>query len=221
MRPAIPDSSSAAGSNDLSFSGVEHFSFTSEGDAADIITTGDGRDTLSGGDGNDILETGKGVDIVYGGNGFDRWFADKSFATAAIKIDLSKTAQQNYLNGGSVHDIEGMRLKTGAGDDRLTTTNLEMADLLETGAGDDRIVTPMSGADTVNGGTGNDTLVVVNAIDFDVTMTVAGSLTAGYSGVFDGALSHDVAFSGIENFSFTDHGSGANAIVTGDGNDTI
>ncbi len=208
-------------SSEIFFSGVEHIAFYADGNGADIITTGDGRDTLVGGDGNDILESGKGVDLIEGGAGIDVWFADKSFATAAIKINLTKAQPQSYLNGGSVLGIEGMQLKTGAGDDRLAVTNLEKADTLQTGAGDDRIVVPMSGADSVNGGTGNDTLVVVNTIDFDVTMTVAGSLAAGYSGVFDGALSHDVAFSAIENFFFTDQGSGANGIVAGDGRDTI
>jgi Ca2+-binding RTX toxin-like protein len=63
--------------------------------------------------------------------------------------------------------------------------------------------------------------VVVNTIDFDVSMAITGTLAAGYSGQFDGFGSHNLDFSGIEHFSFTDEGTGANAIVTGAGNDTI
>ena len=209
-------------SNDLTFTGVETISFTNEGATGDdIITTGDGNDTLSGGGGDDILESGKGNDLIDGGAGLDSWFADKSNTVAAIKIDLSKSSPQEYLNGGSVTGIEAMRLKTGAGDDKLATRNIEMADTLQTGAGDDRVTVRLVGSDSVNGGSGSDTLVVINAIDFDVTMSVTGSLGAGYNGMFDGFGSHNLSFSGIENIYFTDLGAGANAIVTGDGNDTV
>jgi Ca2+-binding RTX toxin-like protein len=79
----------------------------------------------------------------------------------------------------------------------------------------------------VNGGTGNDLLVVVNEIPGNqfadgvstTDFTVFGD--GSHSGVFNAAGINDITFSGIERFDYTDLAGGNDFIHTGVGNDTI
>ncbi len=212
-----------SGSNDLTFSGIEHFTFIDRGGNIDHITTGSGRDILKGGGGNDILNSGQGIDKVFGGSGLDIWEADKSFATTAININLNKAAS-HYLKTGVVKGVEGMNLTTGDGNDKLTSHKTAyMGDVVNSGAGRDVITMYSGGDDTIDGGAGRDRLVFVyketsSGID---TVSLTNNGGGSYSGWFNGSGSNDLTFTGIEHFTVVDRGGNNDRIITGNGKDTL
>lgn len=213
--------------NNLQFSGIERFIFTDKSNGNDVINTGAGNDVLRGGGGNDVLNGGQGRDVIDGGDGLDRWGGDTSFSNQAVTINLNGVS--TYLDTGKVRGIEAMDLVTGGGNDRITgynwSTDLQrnMADHVSTGGGNDVITYYMGGDDTIDGGSGNDRLVLFYQGDSnDVWLNdITGSLAGGYSGTFDGLGNNNVHFSGIERFVFTDLSNGNDLIKTGDGADVL
>ena len=211
------------GLNDVTFSGIEHFTFTDLGAGDDSLNTGDGQDVLNGGGGNDYLNSGGGIDVVDGGNGTDIWAADKSFATTAITIDLNQTVS-SYLGTGSVTNIEALRLTTGSGNDQITgSSSVRDRDIIDTGAGNDIITLWSGGDDIVDGGSGDDRLILTNTImGADVWLSPLTNDGGGsYSGFFNGLGTNDITFSGIEHITFTDLGAGDDSLNTGDGQDVL
>jgi Ca2+-binding RTX toxin-like protein len=211
------------GSNDTFFSGIEHFTITYVGPAGANLFTGDGDDRISTGSGADAVFSGGGVDTVDGGAGLDRWGANLSAETDDIVIDLNGAS--TYLGSGSVVNFEGFStLTTGSGDDRLASTNANLAETINGGAGDDIVTLFGKASDSVNGGLGSDRLVVnyaPSATNFVNLTTLTGDLSSGYSGLLDGASTNDLAFAGIEHFSITYVDSGIVNVTTGDGNDVL
>ncbi len=211
------------GSNDLLFAGIERFSFTDRSGGDDIIRTFEGNDTLNGGGGNDLLHGGAGVDRIDGGAGVDRAGVDLSAVAAAVTIDLNTVS--TFLGTGRMANVEGFHdLRTGSGADVITGhRTAAVADEIRTGAGNDRITLWMGGTDTVDGGAGTDTLVVVydvptNGVWLDEVAAEGGG---SYSGRFNGLGATDLVFAGIERFSFTDRSGGDDIIRGFDGADTI
>ncbi|MEH2285014.1 MAG: calcium-binding protein [Nostoc sp.] len=129
------------------------------GTGNDTLIGGEGDDTLNGGTGNDTLNGGEGDDSLYGGTGNDL---------------LRGGAGNDNLFGGSENDT----LLGGTGDDRLTIgySNLDSLGGNQLLSGDDGndtlsagyIVNPRqegyipysSGSSTLNGGAGDDYLIV-------------------------------------------------------------
>ncbi len=214
----------AAGSHNVVFHGIENFTFIDQFGGNDIINTGNGRDKLLGGDGNDVLNSGRGIDTIDGGAGDDMWGADKSFAHAAININLNK-ASSNYLNGGSVKNIEGLDLKTGSGNDHITgSSTVAMNDAIDTGGGRDVITLWGGGSDNVAGGGGIDRLVLTYGLDSDgvwLQNLTNDTVNGGYQGTFNGLGSNDVTFAGIEHLNFVDRGGGPDIIIAGGGRDKL
>jgi Ca2+-binding RTX toxin-like protein len=97
----------------------------------DRLVGGDGADLLKGDAGDDCLEGGSGADVLDGGNGNDRLAGDSG---------------NDRLTGGNGND----RLTGGRGNDRLSGGN-----------GND-IISPGAGKDTISGGPGDDT---INSVD--------------------------------------------------------
>ncbi|HEV7752470.1 MAG TPA: hypothetical protein VGO71_13080 [Baekduia sp.] len=97
----------------------------------DRLLGNDGDDLLKGSGADDCLEGGSGDDVLDGGGGNDR---------------LSGSSGRDRLIGGKGND----RLTGGKGNDRLSA-----------GAGNDTL-SPGSGRDAIDGGAGNDT---INAVD--------------------------------------------------------
>ncbi len=211
------------GSNDVSFSGIERFSFTDASGGNDIIRTGNGTDTLNGGAGNDQLVGNGGADIIDGGTGNDLWGGSFGTATTAFTINLNGAS--TFLTTGSVKNTEAMSLLTGSGSDNVTGhKTASMADSVKTGAGNDSITLWMGSSDTVDGGTGSDVLIVTDSTTADgvwLTDLSADTVSGGYKGMFNGEGSNDISFSGIERFSFTDTSGGNDIINTGVGADTL
>ena len=210
------------GGNDGNFSGIEQFEFIDNGGGDDIIRTGDYNDTLRGGGGNDHLNSGKGHVLVDGGDGIDIWEADVSAFTGAVVFNLNTAS--TFLTYSSVQNIEAARVTTGIGNDSLTGHRTAYAiDNINTGGGNDSLNWFMNGADTINGGSGFDTLrVTYNAATNGVwllgpTADANGALT----GQFNGMGANDLNFQGIERIAFTDLSGGDDIIETGRFNDTL
>ncbi len=210
------------GSNDIDFTGIEHFTFTDRSGGNDIIHTGGGDDVLSGGDGNDRLISGSGHDTIDGGKGMDIWGADLGAATAKIKINLNKAS--TYLSEGSVKRIEGLELETGSGNDAIIGhKKAGLNDSISTGAGKDVIKLWAGGTDSVDGGAGTDKVKLIYNVESNgVWLTnLSDSDGGGYSGTFDGMGGTDVDFSHMEKFIFIDKSGGHDIIRTGKGNDVL
>ena len=209
----------------LTFKGVERFDVTT-GTYGDAITTGDGADTVSSGAGDDVINTAGGVDVIRGGLGNDRWIADKSAATAGITIDLNIAGDQKYLGSGRISGIELLDLRTGSGDDRITTLQTQDNDYVNTGAGNDVITlggASRYGADTADGGSGRDRLAIIDTGDTFFSLVggvTGGNLAHGYSGSIVNGYGASFTFSNIEDFSLTTGVYGDN-LTTGDGRDIL
>ena len=186
------------------------------GDGNDRIYTGGGADQGYGGAGSDDMQGENGADRLYGGDGNDRLEADVEFSGIASKIDADQLyggAGDDYLAGGLGSDS----LYGGTGDDRLILAVLS-------GNG----TQPEPGLDTVDGGTGVNTLGVVgggysdmHSMDIrvvagSVSVLVDGTLTAQASNI--DALDVRAYGSGSK---LIYGGAGADAVVTGHSNDDI
>ncbi|MFN5992451.1 MAG: calcium-binding protein, partial [Dolichospermum sp.] len=220
-------------SDQVSFSNIERFQITGTG-ANDNIVTGDGNDTINGGAGNDVITGGAGINVIDGGAGIDT-ITDANFssATTALSIDDSNTAKNFTLpDGTTITNIERFTgLITGSGNDVINFSQ-RINKSLNTGNGDDTINAGL-GQNQVNGGAGNDVLVVDYSSNTYTGTSPQGGISSSVSnngnGGFNGYYfayyntsynSDQVSFSNIERFQIT--GTGANDnIVTGDGNDTI
>ena len=144
----------------------------------DTISGGDGGDTIYGDDGpysattdgNDHLDGGAGNDTIYGDGG------DDTILGGAGNDSLNGGSGANYIDGGDGNDSI-----TGDGDPTNTADNLP--DVLIGGSGDDYISAAYG--DTVDGGTGTDTLGfsglgATTGITADFSqLTNGGTLTIG------------------------------------------
>jgi len=112
-------------------------------DRNDVLSGGAGDDMLFGGSGDDILEGGEGADTLMGGKGSD--FASYAGSVIGVTVNLAThLAQGGDAEGDILRGIEN--LIGSAFGDTLT--------------GDDgaNIIAPRAGDDTVDGGSGNDTV---------------------------------------------------------------
>ncbi len=133
-----------------------------------------GNDTLIGGAGNDTLNGGIGIDTMFGGLGNDTYFVDNGADVVTENVgegtaDLVWASVNYTLAAGS--EIENLRANAGATGLILTGNEfannirgLTGADTLFGGAGNDTLDGSV-GADTMAGGLGNDTYTVDNAGD--------------------------------------------------------
>ncbi len=173
------------------------------------VLAGSGDDTLIGGAGDDTLIGGEGADEIDGGGGRD--LADFGNSAAGVNVNLltgtglgGDAAGDTYTN---IEDVFG-----SAFDDTLVGDNQD--NLISGGSG---------GADSLDGGGGNDT---VSFADSDVALDVnllteivsSGGAAAGFEKVigsgFDDTLTGDAGDNVIEG------GAGADEITGGAGNNT-
>jgi len=175
------------------------------GGAGDDVLAGmAGNDTLLGGDGEDYILGGAGSDTIDGGAGAD-WAAYED-AASGVKVDLTLTASQNTLGGGSdklisIENIYGSAfndtligdagvnyLAGGDGHDSLSGGKGE--DNLFGGAGADTLLGGQNddymqggaGADLIDGGAGMDWSAyddAVSGVTVDLNLTAAQNTGGG------------------------------------------
>lgn len=160
-------------------------------DGDDTIDGGPGNDTLNGGEGNDIFQFGPkpstGFDIVNGGNGTDiiQAIADG----VIIGLEAVDGVEDISANGFS-----GVTIRGSANANIFNFSNylLSGIGLIAGGAGDDTIIGSLSVANSIDGGTGNDTLVGGNLDDSFLI-----GKNSGFDS-FDGGLGFDSIVAGEE-----------------------
>jgi Ca2+-binding RTX toxin-like protein len=213
------------------FGGADNDTLTG-GSGADLLFGESGNDILLGKGGNDFLFGGDGDDVLTGGDGDDQVFGeagnDRMIWNPGDDTDLFEggddidTAEVNGGNGAEVFTLtaNGSRVRF----DRLTpapftldigtTENL----VLNMNGGDDQFSATGNLAAlisvTVDGGTGNDTILGSNGADF---------LFGGDGDDFiDGNQGNDTAFLGADNDVFQwDPGDGSDIVEGQDGTDTL
>jgi Ca2+-binding RTX toxin-like protein len=183
------------GGNDFLFGGTENDTLTG-GDADDQVfgESGDDRMIWNPGDDTDLNEGGAGIDTVEvnGGNGDEQFTATAN--GTRVRFDRLVPAPFSIDIGTS----ENLVLNANGGDDRFSATG-NLAALIKI---------------TVDGGTGNDTILGSNGND---------TLRGGDGDDFiDGQQGNDTAFLGAGNDVFQwDPGDGSDTVEGQDGTDTL
>lgn len=172
------------------------FASLNGGAGADLLVSGKGSDTLNGGDGDDTFAEGvpaNGADVIIGGNGTDvvDYSQTWDFANAVLMAGTRTVTGVTVTIDGVANDGT-----TGASENDNVQTTVEnlvgtaMADVL-TGSASNNKIWGMDGADTISGGAGDDTFVVLAATDgADKYLGGAGVDTVDYS---DAALVQGMA----------------------------
>ena len=188
-------------------------------DRGDTITTSNGNDTITGGVGYDKINTGDGNNTVYGGGGWD--------------TITGGTGDDVLYGGDGIDSIAG-------GDGNDTINGGAAADTLSGGKGDDVFIYEAAGDftpgfESVDGGTGYDTLLVSAGANISVpddnklttveAVTLLGSVSVDLGSQTEaytvtGSSGNDTITTGNKDDSITG-GGGNDSISAGDGNDTI
>ena len=175
------------------YGSIEKISGSSFGDViagddnANRLYGGGGNDTISAKGGNDFLGGGAGADIVSGGSGSDTVSYFAKSATGGVTVDLSAgtgsggaaegdvygsienvvgtfRSDRIFGDGGS-NDLDGMGggdVLVGGGGNDVLTSSAGWVDTLQGGDGDDTLILSPStpDGDVLDGGDGEDTIVL-------------------------------------------------------------
>ena len=144
-----------AGTQSVNYINVESFDLTG-GSASDRLSGGSFDDRLVGNAGNDWLNGGAGIDTIAGGAGTDTWQVNHAAVIDTTVIDLGS---QSASSGAVLSDIEAIHYTGGEAIDLITANAGAYNDYFSTAGADDEIVTGR-GRDEVNGGAGDDKMVM-------------------------------------------------------------
>ena len=181
---------------------------------ANIITTGSGDDTINAGAGNDTINTGAGADTVNGESG------DDIINTGAGNDTIDGGAGDDTIFAGAGNDtvfnsnFSGVNTVFGGdGDDTITSSG---EDTIFGEADDDTIFAGLGTSETLDGGTGEDTL---NTTLFNgaYVINLATGLTNFAGEVFTN-FENVISGNGSDELFGT---SGGNEMTGGGGNDRI
>jgi Ca2+-binding RTX toxin-like protein len=162
--------------NTVSYANIEVFQ-TTGGAGSDSLAGLTGADILSGGGGNDTLSGGGGADVILGGAGVDRWVENYETGVDSILIQLAGAATDSITSTGvRLRDIEALTVRTGFGNDSVSSALYAEDDDIRTGEGDDTI-SPGLGRDFVDAGGGTDLLI----LDFSSRAESLSRVDLGFS----------------------------------------
>jgi Ca2+-binding RTX toxin-like protein len=212
------------GGNDQIFGGA-YADLLNGGNGNDTVIGAGGNDNLTGDAGNDSLDGGAGNDTMSGGTGDDVYWVDSAGDTVTESADEGtdrvETTLSSYTLSANVENLRAYSATSITGNELGNTIDASFADVrvnsvINAGAGDD-VILPGWGIDTVNGGSGNDTLVLDYA---DQTVSVKMAAPNFFDGSISAGKTDSVTFTSVETFRIST-GSGNDSIVTSTGNDTI
>jgi Ca2+-binding RTX toxin-like protein len=153
------------------YSGFEGLAGSSENDnlrgnsGDNVLFGGDGDDILFGFDGNDTLFGGAGVDSLYGGDGWD--VVDYSLSDGPVKVDLMANDAETSSGTESFYSIEHA---IGSDYDDSLIGN-ESGNSLFGGAGNDTLVVVGDQENVLSGGEGDD-VIMIDRVGTDVANLV-------------------------------------------------
>jgi Ca2+-binding RTX toxin-like protein len=161
------DTLSGAGGNDaISGSFGDNRLFGGDGD--DGLSAGDGDDYMSGDAGADTIQAARGNDTIFGGNDNDTVYAfagdGNDFIDGGAGLDTLDLSSGNFLNGVSIRlSTTAAQNTIGAGTDTIRGFETIIGSAFDdhlVGNGLANLLTGGSnGADTLEGGGGDDTLI--------------------------------------------------------------
>jgi Ca2+-binding RTX toxin-like protein len=210
------------------------------GGGNDTIYGGGGADYLTGGNGNDVLDGGGSFDDMAGGLGDDTYYVDTSNDTVrenanegydteigSVSFVLADNVEHGILVGsGSLFGNSGDNWLTGApgtalyglgGNDRLEGS--AAADTLIGGTGDDTYV--LNGADTIveNAGEGNDTIESATTTSLATFANIENLTLTGNAAINGTGDANANVIRGNSAANTLDGGGGADKLYGGAGDD--
>lgn len=194
--------------NDRLYSGIGNDTAYGGG-GNDYLEGGTGDDKLYGQDGNDQLDGGSGNDVLDGGAGSDT--ASYERATAGVRFQNENVPQATGGAGsdtlGSIENLIGSNFN-----DTFIWDGSEYG-TFNGGNGDDYIEVNHTGNDVLNGGAGNDTLILGNGFSTLNGGTGNDHLMANDGGVLNGGDGNDLleALTGVDR-SILNGGAGADTL---------
>lgn len=162
----------------------------SGGPGDDVLEGGDGNDSLNGDDGADFLDAGAGDDVARGGAGNDTIEGNSGHDVLLGEIGndtLLGSRGDDALDGGDDHDTllggDGRDVLSGGAGDDLLLGGLD-ADAVRAGSGNDVIIlragdVPRDEIEGIDGGEGQDTLILNGFPHAELTETLLDPLTGG------------------------------------------
>lgn len=172
------------------------------GSGSDDLRTTNGNDQLFGNDGDDVLYSYLGADVVDGGAGVDRWSVDYIGVHTGVSVQLltGGAASNVDATGATVSNIEALTIRTGDGADVIDTSAFAQDDSISTYGGDD-IIRSGKGFDSVDGGGGNDRLV----LDWSDAPSgiIKTDISYGWRFADGGSPTRSVDLYNIDNFDLT------------------
>lgn len=184
----------------------------------DTIVGGMGNDTVQAGAGNDTIDAGYGADQVDGGANYD----SVSYASRAdaVTIDLN-TAGGDGTAGENDSHAAVEKYVLGYGND-VFKAKLSQPVAVFAGAGNDTVIGSDQG-DTIDSGTGIDSIVGNKGADFITLRGSTGTIAKGGKGndqIF--VYSNEgVVVEGNEDNDFINGGNGNDSLYGGTGNDQL
>ncbi len=182
----------------------------------DILTGADGSDILIGGEGNDTLTDLYGAgDELYGGNGDDRLVISSGFTgvlnggDGTDTVDLSQSDEAH----GATFATSGSNMVVDFTDINVSITAQNVENVIGT---DHEDMFNINRSATIDGGDGNDTLLISSSEAVTVNMTTKkaqnSEMTVSFDNVENFTLtSHDDTFIGTMDAGTVDMGSGNDA----------
>ncbi len=182
----------------------------------DSLLGGAGADNLSGGDGNDTLIGGAGGDTLSGGLG-----TNIAAYETSVTIDLLARGNSTGDAQGDVYQniqiLQGSAfadtMVAGTGDDGIRITQYQG------GGGDDVFKNMDLQLDSINGGTGNDTLDVSHLAS--ATVNLSDTRYVSIETVTGGAGADTLNATGLTTAVRLNGAAGDDALTDGDGQDTL
>jgi Ca2+-binding RTX toxin-like protein len=188
------------------------------GNASDnVLIGGAGNDTLTGGAGSDTLAAGSGTDQLNGDAGNDFYVVDGAADKVTESLAGAAGGEDTVQYAGSGGYVLGKNLETLVLIGAVSGTGNELNNLIAAGNNFANILDGKAGADTLEGGVGNDVYMVDNAGDLvDETGGDPGDIDTVKSSVsFD--LGGAKALGDIENLTLL----GAALVGSGNGLDNL
>jgi len=201
----------------------------------DTVNGLDGNDTLNGANGNDTLNGGAGDDVVNGGNGNDILIASSGMNTFNggadnDTLDFSALTADGTIDfdtgtavfGGVTNSFSNIENFIGGAGNDVITGEETFTGGINGGAGDDRVViSAIAVGETLDGGAGVDTLQLISGLNTNgLIYDLASDVFTDANSTTDTILNFENVTGGGGDEAFIGN-SAANVIEGGDGADTI